>query len=138
MVIKIIKVNVEINLSDLVDDNKINESSKKLPTVNVNFDNNKNKLNNNKIWYKTYTAGNKWVRIEGNGETPSNVENIIVRRSPGNEDIIEDKIKFDHPIFKIGLFDDYPKNLYVQAIKLEQLLNIGYIEGDSNLIELVD
>ena len=137
-----VKVKIEIDLGSLVpheDHHEEHEEKKILPTVPVDFDNQRY-LNNQKTWYQTYSkGGSKWIRIEGRGESPSECEDIIIRMSPGNTDELIDEEMVEIPGRGMVMYDDFSGNMYVQAVRLQQLRNQGYSVGDTNFVEeLVD
>lgn len=135
-----VKVKIEIDLGSLVpheDYHEEPEEKKILPTVDVDFDNQRY-LNNQKTWYQTYNKGQKWVRIEGRGQSPGECEDIIIRMSPGNTDeLIDEEICY---IAGRGTltYDDHPNDMYVQVARLHQLTERGYAVGENNFVELVN
>ena len=134
-----VKLKIEIDLGDLVQNNIVSEKPfRQLPTVDAEYG--RFGLNNGKVWYKTYTKGeSRWVRMEGRSDGgPHNCTDIIVRMSPGNTDILEDKDYYTDPIRGEVTYDDYPNDLYVQSEKLRQLERLGYEESENNFPELID
>ena len=128
------KLKIEIDLGDLPHDH--HEHSTNLPTVPADYDT-QHGLNNQKVWYKTYEKGMRWVTMEGRGEAPLNCTDIIIRMSPGNTDVLEDETVCQHPEYGEVLYEDYPENMYIQTERLRQLEALGYAEGGDNLVALV-
>ena len=130
------KVCIEIDLESLVSHKDHHEEyhEKKLATVPVDFDNQRY-LNNQKTWYQTYNKGQKWVRIEGRGQSPGECEDIIIRMSPGNTDELIDEEMVEIPGRGMVMYDDFSGNMYIQAQRLRQLIDVGYSIGDTNFVE---
>jgi len=134
-----VKIKIELDLNDLLTAHHVSEPKKvdSLPTVPADY-NTLEGLNNGKVWYKQYNKGDyKWVRMESRGESPEECGNIIIRLSPGNTDVLNDEEMCYHSKYGDVVYDDYPKNMYVQSERLRQLEKIGYVEGEDNFIELV-
>lgn len=136
------KLKIEIDLDGLKDTGTdsvpVNEVAPRfLPTVDASYNN--EWLNNEKVWYKTYRKGNyRWVRIEGRGGDPSNCEDIIIRTSPGNTDMLRDEDRGYDLEHGDVIYDEQPNNLYVQSVRLRQLEAIGYEDSEDNFTELID
>jgi hypothetical protein len=134
------KLKIEIDLDGLTQTNISHDdtSTKYLPTVSADY-NTLEGLNNQKVWYKEYKKGAyKFIRMEGRGETPESCTDIIIRMSPGNQDVLYDNPTGYHPDYGEFTYDDYPENMYIQSERLRQSEEVGYIEGSSNLTELID
>ncbi len=137
-----VKLKIEIDLDDLenmgTDQVPVDEIEPRfLPTVDASYNN--QWLNNEKVWYKTYTKGHyRWVRIEGRGANPSECKDIVIRMSPGNTDKLRDEESGYDMEHGDVVYDESPDNLYVQSVRLRQLEAIGYEEGEDNFVELID
>lgn len=137
-----VKLRIEIDLDDLKDmstdpipEDKI--EPRFLPTVDTSYNN--EWMNNEKVWYKTYTKGQyRWVRIEGRGPNPAECKDIIIRMSPGNTDKLRDEERGYDLEHGDVVYDENPDNLYIQSVRLRQLEAIGYEEGENNFVELID
>ena len=134
-----VKLTIQIDLEDLVNVNQANDVVRsQLPTVPADYDTQQS-LNNQKVWYKTYEKGMRWVTMEGRGESPLNCTDIIIRMSPGNPDVLEDEEMCEHPKYGEVLYEDYPENMYIQSERLRQLEDMmGYVEGADNFAPMVD
>ena len=134
------KLKIELDLDDLINarhDHHEQPEQSRLPTVPAEYNN--EWMSQGTVWHKTYTKGEyRWVRMEGRGESPAECADIIVRMSPGNTDKLIDEEMCYHPKYGTVRYDDYPENMYVQSEKLQQLVGMGYEEGDDNFVELVD
>ena len=132
-----VKIKIELDLEDLINVNQASDITRShLPTVPADYDT-QHGLNNQKIWYKTYEKGMRWVTMEGRGETPLDCTDIIIRMSPGNTDVLEDEMTCQHPEYGEVSYEDYPENMYIQTERLRQLEDIGYVEGGDNLVPMV-
>lgn len=131
-----VKLKIELDLNDLINQTPDTVQSH-LPTVPAHY-NSLEGLDNGTVWYKDYKKGDyKWIRMEGRGESPTECENIIIRMSPGNTDVLLDEKRCYHSEYGNVAYDDYPNNLYVQSERLRQLKKVGYVEGENNFVELV-
>jgi len=136
-----VKLKIEIDLDDLgdmsTDPIPVDEVEPRfLPTVDASYNN--EWMNNEKVWYKTYTKGQyRWVRIEGRGEEPSKCKDIIIRLSPGNTDKLRDEERGYDLEHGDVIYDEHPDNLYIQSERLSQLKLLGYEENENNLPKLI-
>ena len=129
-------ITIQIDLNDLIN-TKQHHDHPRLPTVPADY-NTLEGLDNGKVWFKQYNKGDyKWVRIEGRGESPESVQNIIIRMSPGNVDTLEDEDVCYSAVYGEVNYADYPENMYIQSERLRQLEQLNYVEGEDNFIELV-
>jgi hypothetical protein len=129
------KLKIEIDLDGLPSNERINV--KTLPTIATPHDD--QIADGREIWYRELKNGaDRWVRIEGRGLSPLECENIIIRMSPGNPDVLEDVPTGYHDHYGVIVFDEHPNNLYIQSVKLESLKIIGYEDSRCNFPPLVD
>lgn len=134
-------IKIEINIDDLINNHRdisAHDKVREIPMVDASYNN--EWLNQEKVWWKIYKRGeDRWIRIEGRGEDCMSCHDIIFRKSPGNVDILKDNEEMcHHPNYGTISYDDYPGNMYVQSEKLRQLIDLGYEEGESNFVELIE
>lgn len=127
------KVCIEIDLNELIQTKK----QKSVPIVETLHDD--QSMESGALWFREFKNGeDRWFRIEGRGENPLNCTNIIFRSSPGNLDVLDDEITGYHPKYGNVVFSDFSSNMYVQSVKLDQLIDLGYKESRTNFPELVE
>jgi hypothetical protein len=132
------KLKIEIDLDDLIPQNTPEKPEvTPLPVVHEHHDD--ALAERGTVWFKEMKMGeDRWYRIEGRGEDPLHVEHIVIKASPGNPDVLKDTITGYHWKYGGVVFSEYPENMYVQALKLDQLVDKGYVESRCNFPELVD
>jgi hypothetical protein len=124
------KISIEIDLNELM---RGKEAKSTVPVVETEYDD--QIAVGGSLWYKEFKKGeDRWFRIEGRVDCT----NITFRSSPGNSDILEEITMGYHPTYGNVIFNAYPSNMYVQAIKLDQLMAFGYDESRTNFPELVE
>ena len=86
------------------------------------------------LFYYTFSKGSKWIRLEGEGESPENCMNVKWITSPMNKDmdLIRDAVSDYHPYYHAVEYRNYPNNLYVQANRFGRIVKLGYQFKESN------
>jgi len=91
------------------------------------------------LFYYTFSKGSKWIRLEGEGESPENCIGVKWITSPMNKDmdLIRDAVSDYHPYYHAIEYRDYPNNLYAQANRFGRIVKLGYRFKEGNFPPIV-
>ena len=88
-----------------------------------------------KYYYK-FSATNKWIQVEGEGDNPKNCGEITWTASEDNNDIkrIKKVNILRHPVYgSINVNEHYKNDIYAQMMRMAYLIKYGYRYHSGNI-----